>query len=218
MASKPIAATKRGKSMVIAGIIAAAATGWTGWKASHPVVTPAAIHQAIDKGISPPAVEIALELIGPWEGIRTVAYLDPIGIPTVCKGETEINGKPVRLGMRFTVEECEAMFRKRVTNDFYLKLVDGLPGFVEAPDSVQAASLSVIYNAGPGVLTSATSTAGKAIRTKRYADACRGLTLFNKARIKGRLVVMTGLDNRRTMGDKSRVGEAEVCLNTEVSS
>lgn len=203
-----IAPTKRGKAMVLAGILAAAATGWQGFVASH-TITPASIHQAVDKGITPPAVEIAIALIEPWEGLRTEAYLDAIGKPTVCIGETLINGHPVRLGMHFTVDECKAMFVRRVTHDFYLPLVDNVKDFVKAPDSLQGASISVAYNIGTGAIRK--SNAADRIGEHKWTAACSALTNFVKAG--GR--TLDGLVKRRGMGD-SRVGEAEVCLNTEV--
>ncbi len=205
-----IAPTKRGKALVIAGMLAAAATGWQSWVQSHPV-TPQSIHQAIDKGVTPPAVEIAILLAEKWEGLRTVAYLDPIGKPTVCIGETLVDGKPVKLGMRFTVDECRAMLRRRMIHDFYLPLVDNVKDFVKAPDSVQGAALDVAYNIGQMGLRK--SSAAVWIAKHDYSKTCQALTLYNKA--SGR--VLPGLDARRKMGDKTREGEAEVCLNTEVS-
>lgn len=213
--------TKRGKSMVLAGLLVAAVSGWyqfiAGKAPDGAPITPQIVHEAVDKGITPPAVAIAMDLISPWEGMRTRAYIDAVGVPTICKGETEVDGKPVRLGMEMTEKQCEAQFARRLTHDYYLKLVDGLKDYVLAPDSVQAAALSVAYNSGNGVLLSNTSTAGNAIRRHDYDEACRGLTLFNKGTIKGRRVELPGLTARRGMGDKTRVGEAEVCLSTEVA-
>ncbi len=213
-------ATKRGKAMIIAGIISAAASGWGSWKADNNItpetITPAAIHQALDEGVTPPSVEVAIALIAPWEGMRTEAYVDPVGVVTICLGETVINGKPVKLGMRMTEKECRQRFVTRVTRDYYLPLVDNVKDFVRAPIGVQSAAISVAYNAGTGAITRKTSTSGNAIRARDYPGACIALTAFNKGRVKGKLVVLPGLDNRRTMGDDYRVGEAEVCLNTEV--
>jgi lysozyme len=44
------------------------------------------------------------------EGLRTVAYKDPVGIPTICFGET----KDVQLGQTATAEECKDMLGARV--------------------------------------------------------------------------------------------------------
>lgn len=207
-----ITSTKRGKAMVLAGMVAAAATGWTTWKQSQPVITPASIHQALKQGITPPAVDIAIKLITPWEGMRTTAYLDSVGVPTICIGETEIDGKPVRLGMVRTEKWCKDRFIERVTYNYYLPLVDNVPDFVLAPDSVQAASTSVAYNVGTGAITRKSSTARKYIIQHKYLETCAALTAFNRAGGK----FWVGLGNRREMGDDTRVGEAEVCLSTEV--
>lgn len=204
-----LTSSRRGQSLVIAGILAAAASGWTAYKSGIPDVTPAAIHRAVDKGITPPAVKIAMALAGPWEGMRTEAYLDPIGIPTICRGETMIGGKPVRLGMKMTVEQCEAIFARRMTYDFYLPLVDKVQDFVTAPDSVQGAFAATAYNVGVGTLVRPTSTPARYIREHKYPETCASLTAYNRAA--GR--VWRGLVNRREMGDKTRVGEAEACLS-----
>lgn len=47
-----------------------------------------------------------LSLIKEHEGIRTSAYLDPVGIPTICYGHT---GPEVRMGLKYTMAQCETM-------------------------------------------------------------------------------------------------------------
>lgn len=49
---------------------------------------------------------IATPLVIRWEGVKTQAYLDPIGIPTVCIGQT---GPAIRLGQSFSEQACFAM-------------------------------------------------------------------------------------------------------------
>jgi len=46
-----------------------------------------------------------------FEEVRTEAYLDPIGIPTVCAGIT----KGVHLGDRFTERECSEKLNEEVS-------------------------------------------------------------------------------------------------------
>ena len=48
---------------------------------------------------------LAIGLVGAWEGLRTVAYRDIVGVPTVCFGET----RGVEMGDEYTVEECQVM-------------------------------------------------------------------------------------------------------------
>jgi lysozyme len=50
-------------------------------------------------------VALAVALVGAWEGLRTKAYRDAVGVPTVCYGET----RGVRMGDRYTVEQCKVM-------------------------------------------------------------------------------------------------------------
>jgi lysozyme len=49
---------------------------------------------------------IATPLVIKWEGVKTEAYIDPVGIPTVCIGQT---GPHIRMGQRFSEQECFAM-------------------------------------------------------------------------------------------------------------
>lgn len=92
-------------------------------------------------------VAICVACIAPAEGLRRVAYSDPIGIPTYCFGETKRpDGKPVQLGDHATTSECEAMLATRIERDF-------LPGVKACahgpmPDTRLASYTSVAYNIG----------------------------------------------------------------------
>ncbi|OLS53907.1 glycoside hydrolase family protein, partial [Rhodovulum sulfidophilum] len=56
------------------------------------------------------ATALALSFIGGNEGLKTEAYLDIVGVPTVCFGET----RGVELGDSYTPAECLAMFAGRL--------------------------------------------------------------------------------------------------------
>ncbi|PBB41855.1 glycoside hydrolase [Mesorhizobium sp. WSM3866] len=165
------------------------------------------IHRAIDKGYIPPAVKLAVEqLIGPWEGLRTTAYLDrlpKVPVWTVCYGDT----LGVKKGMKFTPEQCRDKLIQRVLYDYYLPLVDGVPGFAEAPISLQAAMTSGAYNYG--VARQKKSKAAEFVGKRQYKEACIAQTAFNRAGG----IVLEGLDKRRKMGDAHRIGEAELCIS-----
>jgi GH24 family phage-related lysozyme (muramidase) len=192
----------RGKAAVAGAMLAAVLSGWAALMPAKP--TPAAIHAAINKGETPPAVQLAIDaLIKPYEGLRLDAYLDIVKVPTICYGET----KGVKLGMRKTKAECEAMLIATVINDYYLPLVDNVPDFVLAPMSVQASMISGAYNFGTYRMQK--STTARWVATHDYEQACLAQTAFNKA---GGIIVR-GLVNRREMGDTQRIGEAELCLS-----
>lgn len=198
-----ITSSKRGKAAVAVALAAAIASGWQGFVSTRGE-TPQTVKSAIAKGITPPAVQLAIDkLVKPWEGVHTKAYLDIVGVPTVCWGET----KGIRLGMTFTLAQCDKMLADRLVKDYYLPLVDGVPGYTKAPVSVQASLLSGAYNFGVGAARK--STAAKRIGEARYREACEAQTAFNKAGGK----IVRGLVLRREMGDAQRLGEAELCVS-----
>lgn len=208
--------TRRAKQAIAAVVVAAGvgAGGWGGY--SHqPAPAPAAIHRtvitpameiraAIDKGYVPPAVKLAVDyLIRPWEGLRLTAYQDSVKVWTICYGET----LGVHKGMHATKEQCEDKLIQRVIYDYYLPLVDGVDGYIDAPISLQASMISGAYNYG--VQRQIDSTTADRVGEHRYHDACLAQTAFNKAG--GR--VLPGLVKRRENGDIDRIGEAELCVS-----
>ena len=55
------------------------------------------------------ALALAVALAAPAEGLRQVAYRDPVGIPTICFGST----RNVHMGDTATVEQCKTLFERR---------------------------------------------------------------------------------------------------------
>lgn len=207
--SRPFA-TKRGKVAVAAALLAAAAGGWNAFidtktPPANPKITPVIVHQAVNKGITPPAVILAVDLIKKWEGLRLRAYVDMVGVVTVCYGETRYKGQPIKLGMVFTAAECEAMLLQRVTHDYFLPLIDKVNGMSMAPPSVQAALVSLGYNVG--IRAAGNSSTARDITRNDYDQACVDLGKF----VNAGGVFVQGLSNRRGMGDPGRAGEGEIC-------
>lgn len=81
------------------------------------------------------------------EGRYTKAYLDPIGIPTICEGWT----KGVRLGDRATQAECDELTMRGIEQalDIFMRHVPQ-PVRERMPAETVASFLSFIYNVGPG--------------------------------------------------------------------
>lgn len=81
------------------------------------------------------------------EGRRNRAYLDPVGIPTICEGWTH----GVRLGQVATDAECDELTLRGIDQalDVFMRHV---PQHVreQMPAETVAAFLSFIYNVGPG--------------------------------------------------------------------
>ena len=82
-----------------------------------------------------------LVFVPAYEGTVNEAYLDPIGIPTICTGHTG----GVKLGMRLSDAECALLLSQDL--GIALRAVDSL---VTAPmtDGQRAAYASFVFNIG----------------------------------------------------------------------
>ncbi|MAB00091.1 MAG: hypothetical protein CMN87_12035 [Stappia sp.] len=136
----------------------------------------------------------AAGLIGGFEGLRTTAYLDPVGVPTVCYGET----RGVEMGDRHTAEECRAMLGDALI-EFEQDMRACLDHPDEIPDGPYTAFLSLAYNIGTGAFCR--STLVRLANAGDLRGACNQLPRWNRAG--GR--VLQGLVNRRAK-------EKEICL------
>ena len=116
---------------------------------------------------------ICVGCVASFEGLRTVAYMDPVGIPTVCFGETD----GVRLGDKYTVEECRAMLGGRVAE--FGAAVDRCVT-AELPPARKAALVSFAYNVGVGAFCD--STLVKKLNSGDTVGACDQLLRWTKAR------------------------------------
>lgn len=153
------------------------------------VVEPVA--QVEGAGVAPDEafLKVAVPFVGEWEGLRLQAYLDPVGIPTVCYGET----KDVRMGDIYTKAECDAMLARELL-DYRARLhrhftAETLAHRLPVPRDVAYGSLA--YNVGVGAAGG--STAVKRLNAGDIAGGCEALTWWNKAG--GR--VWAGLVRRR---------------------
>lgn len=135
---------------------------------------------------------LAVALVGGWEGLRTAAYLDPVGIPTICFGET----RGVQMGDTATVAECKTMLGNRL-----IEFSAGLDRCLTAPvpDKSYVAFVSWTYNVGVGAACK--STLVRKANAGDLLGACNELPRWNKAGG----IVWPGLVNRRA-------AERDLCL------
>lgn len=136
----------------------------------------------------------AVALVGAWEGVKTVAYKDIVGIPTICFGET----RGVKMGDRYTMDECRAML-----GDALVEFEANMRRCLKAPDSIPdkpyTALLSLSYNIGTGAFCG--STVARKANEGDLKGACNAIPAWNRAG--GRVV--KGLVNRRAE-------EQKICL------
>lgn len=137
---------------------------------------------AIGGGVAA-AMVLAVPLIGSWEGKRNDPYLDIVGVPTVCYGETRVAMR------RYSDDECLAMLNKGV-REFAEPVAKCTPAIANRPYQLAAAT-SLAYNVG--VAGYCKSTADRRFDAGDLKGGCEALKFWNKAG--GRVV--QGLVNRR---------------------
>jgi len=130
------------------------------------------------------ATAIAASVISFFEGTRTEAYRDPVGIPTICTGHTE----GVVMGQVRSLAECAALLRDDVETAMASVLV-----LTRVPVNAHelAAYTSFVFNVGHGNF--ARSTLLKKLNAGDRHGACGELKRWVYA--KGRK--LAGLVKRR---------------------
>jgi lysozyme len=116
---------------------------------------------------------VCLGCIVPAEGMRRAVYLDPVGIPTYCFGETQ----NAHLGDTFTPAQCEALLVERVERDFG----PGVDRCIDhpLPANRKAAYTSLAYNVG--VERFCSSSVARKENAGDAQGACDAILLYTKA-------------------------------------
>jgi len=145
------------------------------------------------------AAALATLIAVPAEGIRQIAYYDPPGILTVCRGHT---GPDVIKGKKYSLAECDQFM-----SDDMRKAVEAVdrcqPGL---PVEVLAAFSDAAFNLGPVIACNPEkSTAARMLKSGNLEGACNQLPRWDKARIAGVMVALPGLTKRRAE-------ERELCM------
>lgn len=138
----------------------------------------------LNKGAAIFATLVAL--VGGFEGLRTYAYRDPIGIPTICYGET----RGVVMGQTKTAEQCKDMLGNRLI-EFSSGIDKCLADEKNIPDKTYGAFVSFAYNVGVGAFCS--STLVKKANGGDLVGACNELPRWTRAGG----IVLPGLVKRR---------------------
>lgn len=152
------------------------------------MVTKAQVASSIGAG----ALAILLAFLPAKEGVRTNAYLDPLGIPTACMGHTA----GVKLGQVYTMAECEAFLIEDIEIAHKI-LVRHVPKDVleQMGPSTTAAFVSFIFNVGSGrkgvkdgfvtLKNGRQTTMLTALKAGEIERACMELPKWNKNRLSG---------------------------------
>lgn len=143
-------------------------------------------------GCAAGALSIATAVVSYYEGYRPSAYLDPVGIPTICYGHTAT----ARLGQTLSRQECDTLLAGDLGSAF--NAIDRRVTQELAPPT-RAALASFIYNVGEGQF--ARSTLLRKLNAGDMEGACNELPRWVYAG--GRK--LNGLVKRRAT-------EQELCL------
>lgn len=137
--------------------------------------------------IHPQTLPLATQLIEEFEGIEAEAYLDPVGIPTICAGLTRYpNGEPVRMGDECDLRVCRAHLNQLLLRD-YIPAMEEIPGWERLGPNRQAVLLSFAWNLGAnfygrsGFETITRVLRDGARRPEVYAQMPNALGLYVKA-------------------------------------
>lgn len=126
-----------------------------------------------------------------FEGMRTVAYKDVVGVWTVCAGETQ----GVVAGDRYTLAQCKYKLTTRL-EDYAIPIESCLPNL---PDGRFIAFVSLAWNIG--AQRACQSTAARLMRLGKWREGCAAFMQWNKAGG----IVWPGLTKRR-------LAERDMCL------
>lgn len=131
------------------------------------------------------------------EGMRTTAYLDIVGVPTICAGTT----RGVQLGDTKTKDQCwsiaAAEFRE------YERVVIAN---IKVPLKPNEQAALVWFCVNVGKYGCVGSTTFREFNAGNSVEGCHALRMWNKVTINGKKVVSKGIDNRRK-------AEENLCLN-----
>lgn len=136
------------------------------------------------------AIAAAVAAVAPFvtskEGVVTHPYRDPVGIRTVCVGETQ--GIEDRIYAR---DECTSMLRKRLANDYAPNILRCVPTLIDRPKAFQAL-IDFSYNAGVG--RACRSPMAAAFNARQWGKGCDA---FSGYIVTARGVKLRGLVVRR---------------------
>jgi lysozyme len=159
-------------------------------------------------GLSAAGAVLAGALVSHWEGMNLTAVhlsFDPPGVVTVCGGITNYDWPWLKVGDKFTKEQCQSALQEAAER-YADKIVVCVPSLPTMPPHRQAAIASFAVNLGPSKVCG-TSIASD-LNAGRIKQACDAMVKYVNANGK----FLQGLYNRRT---DAMWGERPWCLRDD---
>lgn len=141
------------------------------------------------------SMSLATTVVMHFEGAEYEAYVDPVGVVTICSGHT----RTAKLGQVRTEEECQELLEQDLAIAFA-----AVEKHVTVPLTVErrAALASFVFNFGETKFR--TSTLLRKLNTGDTAGACSEMKRWVKGKVNGTWHVFKGLVDRRAV-------ERELC-------
>jgi len=130
-----------------------------------------------------------------WEGDKREAYIDIVGVPTVCYGHT---GPDVQFGKTYTLQECNNILRKDL-----IEHTGPMLQCINVPISENEYTAYALFTLNVGASAFCKSSLLKKLNAGDHRGACEGLMQWVYAGGKQ----VKGLYNRRLY-------ERAICLGT----
>lgn len=139
--------------------------------------------------VHPDTLPLAVRLIEREEGIETEAYLDAVGVPTICAGLTRYpDGTGVRMGDVCKPAICRSYLENMLSRD-YLPNLSRIPGWSKLGPKRQAVLMSFAWNltykgdfyGAKDFETITKALTDGALDPSRYNEVPAALALYNKA-------------------------------------
>jgi lysozyme len=143
------------------------------------------------------AIALAIPFVAAFEGYFPRVYRDPVGVKTICYGQTAADGAD--FSKVYTKQECLDMLGKDLAR--YDAMVRKCIPQVQPPHR-EAALISFVYNLGQGNLCH--SAVARNINAGNIVAGCNAMLAYNHAG--GR--VLSGLTRRRQ-------AERALCLRSD---
>jgi len=161
----------------------------------EPVKRPTGKGAAIGGVATASVLAAIVAFVAPWEGVRTKAYLDIAGVPTICYGHT----KDVRMGDTATLAQCDAWLAEEV-EEFNRAIRKCITREMTVGQEIGFTDIS--YNVGIGAFCG--STALKRFNAGDDEGGCEALKMWDKVRVNGQL-------QRNDWQVKRRAAESALC-------
>jgi lysozyme len=153
-----------------------------------------ALNKRIIASIAGAALVSTAVFTASFEGQVNTVYTDPVAHKAVCVGHDSYapDGTPLKAGVTYTDDVCSYLLGQDIkTADAAVTRLVTVP----LSDGERTAYVDFVFNVGSGAFSG--STARAKLNAGDRKGACAALKLWDKGKVRGKLVTLPGLTKRR---------------------